>query len=67
MVFDNVQDLLDFLNFLNKKYFNIKFTIEKQVNNSIAFLGIFISSINNKHLTLRTYYKLTYNEFLLTL
>ena len=38
--FDNEQDSL---NFLNNSHPNIKFTIEKQINHSIAFLDVFIS------------------------
>ena len=34
--FDKEQDSLNFLNFLNKRHPNIKFTIEKQINHSIA-------------------------------
>ena len=30
----------------------MKFTIEKQINHSIAFLHVFISGINNQNLTL---------------
>ena len=45
--FDKEQDLLNFLNFLNKRHPNIKVTIEKQFNHSIAFLNVFISGINN--------------------
>ena len=36
--FDNEQDSLDFL---NKSHPNIKFTIKKQINDSIAFLDYF--------------------------
>ena len=36
--FDNEQNSLNFLNFLNNRHPNIKFTIEKQNNHSIAFL-----------------------------
>ena len=43
----------------------IKFTIEKQINYSIAFLDVFISGINNKNLTLQTYHKSTYTGRLL--
>ena len=46
-VFDNEKDSLNFLNFLNNRYPNITFTIEKQNNHSIAFLDVFISGINN--------------------
>ena len=58
--FDNEQDSLNFLNFLNNRHPNIKFTIEKQINHSIAFLDLFISGINNQNLILQTYHKSTY-------
>ena len=45
--FDKEQDSLNFLNFLNNQHPNIKFTTEKQVNHSIAFLDVFISGIDN--------------------
>ena len=45
--FDNEQDSLNLLIFLNNRHPNIKFTIEKQINHSIAFLDVFISGINN--------------------
>ena len=63
--FDNEQDSLNFLNFLNNRHPNIKFTIEKQINHSIAFLDVFISGINNQNLTLQTYHKSTYTGLLL--
>ena len=37
------------LNVLNKRHTNIKFTIEKQIKHSVAFLGVFISGINNQN------------------
>ena len=55
--FDNEQDSLNFLNFLNNRHPNIKFTIEKQNNHSITFLDVFISGTNNQNLTLQTYRK----------
>ena len=57
--FDNEQDSL---NLLNNRDPNIKFKIEKQINHSITFLGVFISGINNQNLALQTYYKLTYTR-----
>ena len=63
--FDNEQNSLNFLDFLNKRHLNIKFTIEKQINRSMAFLDVFISGINNQNLTLQTYHKLTYTGLLL--
>ena len=50
--FDNEQDSLNVLNFLNNMNPNIKFTMEKQINHSIAFLDVFISGINNQNLIL---------------
>ena len=63
--FDDEQGSLNFLDFLNYRHPNIKFTKENQINHSIAFLDVFISGINNQHLTLQTYHKLTYIELLL--
>ena len=63
--FDNEQDSLNFLNFLNNRHPNIKFTIEKQNNHSIAVLDVFISGINNQNLTFQTYHKSTYTGLLL--
>ena len=63
--FDKKQDSLNFLDFLNKRDPNIKFTIEKQTNHSIGFLIVSISGINNQNLTLQTYHKLTYTGLLL--
>ena len=60
--FDNKQDSL---NFLNKRHPNIRFAMEKQNNDSIAFLDVFISHINNQNLTLQTYHKSTYTGLLL--
>ena len=58
--FDNEQDSLIFLNFLNNKHPKIKFAIEKQINHSIAFLDVFSSGINSQNLTLQIYHKSTY-------
>ena len=63
--FEKEQDSLNFLNFLNNKDPNIKFTLEKQVKHSIACLDVFISGINNQNLTLQTYHKSTYTGLLL--
>ena len=50
--FDNEQESLNFLNFLNNRHPNIKFKIEKETNRSIVFLDVVISGINNQNLTL---------------
>ena len=65
--FDNQQDSLKFLDFLNKRHPNNKFTIEKQNNHFIAFLDVFTSGINTQNLTLQTYHKSTYTGLLLNL
>ena len=44
--FDQEQDSLNFSTFLNKRYPNIKLTIEKQIIHSIALLDAFISARN---------------------
>ena len=64
-VFDKEQYSLILKKFLNKRHPNIKFTVEKQINYSIAFLAVFISGINNQNLTLQTYHKSTYTGLLL--
>ena len=48
--FDNEQDSLDFFNILNNRDPNIEFTIEKQINHSIAFLDVFVSGVIIKFL-----------------
>ena len=65
VAFDNEQDSLNFLDFLNKRHPNIKFMIEKQISHSIAFLDVFISSINNQNIAFQTYHKSTYTGLLL--
>ena len=61
--FEKEQDSLNFLNSLNNKHPNIKFMLEKQVNDSIAFLDVFISGIDNHNLTLQTYFTLQIDIF----
>ena len=63
--FDNEQDSLNLKNVLNNRHSNIKFTIEKQINHSIAFLDVLISGVNNQNLKLQTYHKSTYTGLLL--
>ena len=65
--FEKEQNSLNYLNFLSNKHANIKFTIEKQVNHSIAFLDVFISCMDNQNLTLGTYHKSTYTRVFLNL
>ena len=46
--FDNEQHSLNIFSFVNNGHPNIKFTIEKQIIHSIAFLDVFISAILNR-------------------
>ena len=64
-VFEKEQDSLNFLSFLNNKHPNMKFTIEKQVNHSIALFDVLISGIDNQLPILETYHKSTYTRLLL--
>ena len=61
---DNKQNSLNFLDLLKKRHPNIKFTIENQTINFIAFLDIFISVINNPNLTIQTYHESIYTGLL---
>ena len=63
--FEKEQDSLIFLDFKNNSHPNIKFTIEKQINHSIAFPDVFLSVINNENLALQTCYKSTYTVLFL--
>ena len=53
--FENEQDSLNFLDFLNNRHPGIKFIIEKQNNHSITFPDVFNLGINNQNLNLQTY------------
>ena len=59
-VFEKEQNSLNFLGSLNERHPNIKITIEKQINHSIAFFNVFVSGINNQNLTLQTYSSLKF-------
>ena len=48
--FENQPDSFNFLSFLNNRHPNIKFTMEKQIKYSVAFLDALISGINNQNL-----------------
>ena len=51
--FGSKQDSLIFLDCLNNRHPNIKFMIEKQIKDAIAFLDVLISGINNQNHTLQ--------------
>ena len=64
--FQKEQDSINFLNSLNNKHPNIRFTIKNQFNHSIAFLDLFISGIDNQTLTIQSHRKSTYTGLLLS-
>ena len=61
-VFNNENEAIDFFNYLNKQHPNIKFTYEKQIDNKIAFLDIFLDNSNS--LITSVYHKKTYTGLL---
>ena len=62
-VFDNENDAMNFLNFLNKQHPNIKFTFEKQVQDKLPFLDILIDNSSTSLVT-SVYHKQTYTGLL---
>ena len=64
--FDKEQDSLNLLDVSNKRYPNVKFTIEKQINHSTDFFDVLISGSTKETLTLETYRKSTYTKLLLS-
>ena len=58
--FDNEQDSLIFLSFLNNRHPNIKFAIEKQINHSVVLVDVILSGVGGQNLTPQTYHNSTY-------
>ena len=48
LLFDNLEQVPLFLNYLNSKHRNIKFTYETECNNAISFLDVLVSRVNGK-------------------
>ena len=63
--FDNEQDSLIFLSFLNNRHPNIKFAIEKQINHSVVLVDVILSGVGGQNLTPQTYHNSTYTWLLL--
>ena len=63
MVFKSELDAETFHAYLNTKHKNIKFIYEKQIDNKLPFLNIFIS--NNENLQISVFHKKTYTGLLL--
>ena len=60
VLFRSPHHLQTFNEYLNTKHANIKFTNEKEVNGSLAFLDVLISR-NNKGFTTTVYHKPTFS------
>ena len=63
-VFNTRNEATDFFNYLNQQHPNIKFTIEYNIDNKIAFLDALICNTDNNIIT-KTYHKPTYTGLLL--
>ncbi len=47
-LFNSEQEADAFFNFINSRHPNIKFTMEKEMNNTLAFLDVFIDNKNSR-------------------
>jgi len=47
----NENGAIDFFNYLNLQHPNIKFTLEKEINNCLSFLNIKINKLTDKCVT----------------
>ena len=63
-LFNNEQDVSLFFDFLNSQHDNIKFTMEKESNNTLAFLDIFINNKDPSNLITSVYRKKTFTGLL---
>ena len=51
IIFEHNDALGPFLDFKNKKYTNIKFTVENELNDELAFLNVLIKRTNDRYNT----------------
>ena len=58
-LFNNEHEALLFFEFLNSQHNNIRFTMEKETNNTLAFLDVFISNKDPTNLITSVYRKKT--------
>ena len=64
-LFSNESHVEEFFDFINCQHPNIKFTVEKQVDNKLPFLDILIELSDNNAFSTSTYHKKTYTGLLL--
>jgi len=62
-MFNTEDDAVDFFNYLNLQHPNIKFTLEKEINNCLFFLDVKINKLMDKCVT-SVYRKTTYTGLL---
>ena len=55
---------MEFLNYLNSKHVNIKFTIEKEINNTLPFLDVNINKQNEGNFLTNIFHKKSYSGLL---
>ena len=63
-LFNNENEANDFLNYLNKKHPNIKFTTESENNNTLPFLDVNIKKLDNGKFNTNIFHKKTYSGLL---
>ena len=63
-LFNNKHDVSLFFDFLNSQHDNIKFTMEKESNNTLAFLEVFINNKDPSNLITSVYRKKTFTGLL---
>ena len=63
-LFNNEQEAIEFLNYLNDKHPNIKFTLETENNNTLPFLDVNIIKQDNGNFITNIFHKKTYSGLL---
>ena len=66
-LFNNEHEALLFFEFLNSQHDSSKFTMEKEVNNTLAFLDVFINDKDPTNLITSVYHKKTLTGLLANL
>ncbi len=66
-LFNNENEDVSFLYYLNTRHSNIKFTLEKEADSKLPFLDVFIDSSNPQSLCTSVYRKSTFSTPVLSL
>ena len=63
-LFNSEQDALSFFDFINKQHPNITFSMEKEVNNRLAFLDVLVDNASSSSPITSVYHKTSYTGLL---